>query len=83
MDEHVVQMIGIFSDIVEYYSMNLDPKDRAILRLLQVNARLTHAELGEAVGLSPSACHRRIKLLEAGGHIQAYTIVLGRQVDTA
>ena len=83
MDEHVVQMIGIFSDTVEYHSMNLDPKDRAILRLLQVNARLTHAELGEAVGLSPSACHRRIKLLEAEGHIQAYTIVLGRQVDTA
>src|SRR3546814_20328009 len=55
-----------------------DLRDRAILRLLQVNARQTHAEIGEQVGLSPSACHRRIRLLEEGGHIAAYTIVLGR-----
>lgn len=58
--------------------MSLDSKDRAILRLLRVNARLTHAEIGEEVGLSPSACHRRIKQLEADGYIGGYTIVLGR-----
>src|SRR3546814_19793484 len=65
------------------YSMNLDARDRAILRLLQVNARQTHAEIGEQVGLSPSACHRRIRLLEEGGHIAAYTIVLGRSAGAA
>ena len=58
--------------------MTADSKDRAILRLLQTNARLTHIEIGEQVGLSPSACHRRIKLLEAQGYIQGYTILLGR-----
>src|SRR3546814_15349586 len=60
------------------YSMNLDARDRAILRLLQVNARQTHAEIGEQVGLSPSACPRRIRLLAEVGHIAASTIVLGR-----
>lgn len=60
---------------------NLDSKDRAILRLLQANARQTHAEIGEQVALSPSACHRRIRMLEASGHIRGYTIVMGRTGD--
>lgn len=59
----------------------LDSKDRAILRLLQVNARQTHAEIGEQVALSPSACHRRIRMLESSGHIRGYTIVVGRSGD--
>jgi len=58
--------------------MEPDAKDRAILRLLQVNSRQTHNEIGEAVGLSPSACHRRIKQLEAAGLIAGYTIALGK-----
>ena len=58
--------------------MELDSKDRAILRLLQVNAKQTHVEIGEQVGLSPSACHRRIRLLEAEGYIDRYTIIIGR-----
>ena len=63
--------------------MLLDSLDERIIRLLRAQGRISNADLAEAVGLSPSACHRRIKLLEADGHIQAYTIVLGRQVDTA
>ncbi|BAV64958.1 Lrp/AsnC family transcriptional regulator [Sphingobium cloacae] len=62
--------------------MELDGKDRAILRLLQLNARLTHAEIGEKIGLSPSACHRRVKLMEANGVIRGYTIVTGGTGDS-
>ncbi|MCG2841376.1 Lrp/AsnC family transcriptional regulator [Sandaracinobacter sp. RS1-74] len=58
--------------------MDIDSRDRAILRLLQINARRTHAEIGEQVGLSASACHRRIRMLEQAGHIRGYTVVLGR-----
>lgn len=58
--------------------MTLDSKDRAILRLLQLDARQTHAQIGAAIGLSPSACHRRIKQLEASGDIAGYTILSGR-----
>lgn len=63
--------------------MPLDSRDRAILRLMQVNARMTHAEIGEQVGLSPSACHRRIRQMEAQGHIRGYTIVTGRSGSPA
>ncbi len=61
--------------------MKLDGKDRAILRLLQRNARLTHGEIGEKIGLSPSACHRRIKLMETQRVIQGYTIITGNMGD--
>lgn len=54
----------------------MDGKDRAILRLLRQDARMSNAALAEAVGLSPSACLRRLRLLEAGGVIRGYTVVL-------
>jgi DNA-binding Lrp family transcriptional regulator len=50
----------------------LDTLDRKILRALRSNSDRTSAELGEAVGLSPSAAHRRVQLLEAAGLIQGY-----------
>lgn len=56
---------------------SLDTTDRAILRLLQRDARQTNADIGAQVGLSASACHRRIKIMEAQGVIQGYTIVTG------
>lgn len=54
---------------------SLDAKDRAILRQLKLNARQPNAEIAEKVGLSASACHRRIKMLETRGIIQGYTII--------
>ncbi|MDO9489257.1 MAG: Lrp/AsnC family transcriptional regulator [Sphingomonadaceae bacterium] len=56
----------------------LDPIDEAILVLLERNAGLTGAQIGEQVGLSPSAAHRRIKLLEEGGFIRGYRAMLSR-----
>jgi DNA-binding Lrp family transcriptional regulator len=54
----------------------LDDIDRAILRLLRSDARMSNAALAAAVGLSPSACLRRLRLLEHRGVIRGYTVVL-------
>ncbi|MFB2530549.1 Lrp/AsnC family transcriptional regulator [Paracoccus sp. p4-l81] len=54
----------------------LDATDRRILALLQKNARLTGADLAEAVHLSPSACHRRVQRLEAEGYLIATVALL-------
>lgn len=56
--------------------MNLDAFDRKILGHIQRNARMTAAELSDLVGLSPSACHRRLAALRAGGVIEAEIAVL-------
>ncbi|OYT99629.1 MAG: AsnC family transcriptional regulator [Burkholderiales bacterium PBB1] len=47
----------------------LDAIDRALLEVLQADARLTNIELAERVHLSPSACLRRVKALEDSGVI--------------
>ena len=52
--------------------MKLDRIDRFILSILQQDSRLSIAELADKIPLSPSACHRRIKLLEESGAIAAY-----------
>ncbi len=51
---------------------DMDTMDRSILRVLQQNARITNAELAEKVGLSPSACSRRLDILEKDGVIGGY-----------
>jgi DNA-binding Lrp family transcriptional regulator len=53
----------------------LDSIDHNILRLLRLDARMSNAKLAEAVGLSPSACLRRIRLLERNGVIRGYTVI--------
>ena len=50
----------------------LNPIDRKILQALSVDSEVTAARLGERIGLSPSAAHRRVKLLEAAGYISGY-----------
>lgn len=54
----------------------MDEKDRAIIRLLRQDARMSNAALAEQVGLSPSACLRRLRILEEQGPIRGYTVVL-------
>lgn len=51
----------------------MDDFDQQILRELQLDARLTHQDLSERIGLSPSPCARRIKKLEADGIITGYS----------
>ena len=45
----------------------LDATDLRLLGLLQEQARISNVELAEAVGLSQSACLRRVRDLEAAG----------------
>lgn len=56
----------------------LDALDARILRALQRDSSPPVAELAAAVGLSPSACHRRVKLLEQAGVIRGYAARLDR-----
>ncbi len=58
--------------------MELDEIDRRILAALQRDARLTNVQLAEMVGLSPSPCLRRVKLLEKAGVIAGYHAALDR-----
>ncbi|HEX5207301.1 MAG TPA: Lrp/AsnC family transcriptional regulator [Steroidobacteraceae bacterium] len=60
-------------------SMDLDRYDRAILRLLQQDARITNARLASEVNLSESACLRRVKALEESGLIEGYTALISQQ----
>jgi len=57
----------------------LDEIDRAILRELQTNGRLSNAELAERVGLSSSPCWQRVKRLEENGYIEGYAAVLSQK----
>ncbi|MGA0540231.1 Lrp/AsnC family transcriptional regulator [Neotabrizicola sp. VNH66] len=64
----------------------LDRIDRGLIRALRRNARITNAALAAEVGLSPSACLRRVQALEQSGTIRGYTALVsgpateGRQV---
>ena len=60
--------------------MPLDDRDRALLRLLQKDGRLTNVELAEKVSLSASACLRRVRALEEAGIIAGYSAVLDEAV---
>jgi len=50
----------------------MNQSDQKILRLLQSDCRSSISEIAQKVNLSTSACHRRIKLLEESGKIEAY-----------
>ena len=54
--------------------MDFDKIDRSILRVLQEDGRLQNNELADRVGLSASACLRRVKSLEKSGIIQDYVM---------
>ncbi len=56
--------------------LKLDAIDRAILRVLQVEGKLSNVELAARVHLSPSACLRRVKALEDSGVIAQYVALV-------
>ncbi|NLC23955.1 MAG: Lrp/AsnC family transcriptional regulator [Oxalobacter sp.] len=53
-------------------SIKIDAIDRRILNVLQEDGRIQNVELARRVGLSPSACLRRVRLLEETGVIVRY-----------
>jgi len=57
-------------------TVELDRINRRILAELQSDARITNVVLAERVGLSPSACLKRVQALEGAGCIRTYTAVI-------
>lgn len=55
---------------------NLDDIDRHILRVLQKDGATQNVQLAEKVGLSPSPCSRRVKMLEEAGVIERYVALV-------
>ncbi|MFK7762258.1 MAG: Lrp/AsnC family transcriptional regulator [Roseobacter sp.] len=58
--------------------MALDEKSERILHELTANGRISNIELAERVGLSASACLRRVQEMEKRGIIKGYRAVLDR-----
>jgi DNA-binding Lrp family transcriptional regulator len=54
----------------------MDQIDRDILFQLQNDGRLPNNELADRIGLSPSPCHRRVRILESTGTIQGYAAIV-------
>lgn len=54
----------------------LDRIDQKILEILQVNGRITNADLAEKINLSPTACLKRVKKIESSGVIKGYKAIL-------
>ena len=57
---------------------DIDKIDRAILRVLQKDGRVSNVQLAERVGLSESACLRRVRLLEQSGTIDRYVMLVNQ-----
>lgn len=66
-----------YANIIETLSIRmLENRDRHILAELQVDSRLTMQELADRVGMSTSACWRRVKTLEEQGVIDRYAVIV-------
>lgn len=59
----------------------MDGIDRRIIQVLRTDGRISNADLATAVGLSASACHRRVRLLEEAGIIRGYAAIIGGPAD--
>jgi len=59
--------------------LKLDRIDRQILSVLQEDGRIANADLADKVGLSPSACLRRMRTLEDAGIVDRYVALLNQQ----
>jgi Lrp/AsnC family transcriptional regulator, leucine-responsive regulatory protein len=60
----------------EVLASGLDAIDWKILALLQDDARLSNVDLARAVGLSPSPCLYRVRVLEQQGFIRRHVTLL-------
>lgn len=63
----------------EVEMMQIDRIDSGILQQLAADARASVSNIAARVGLSQSACTRRIQALEASGHILGYGAHLGHR----
>jgi DNA-binding Lrp family transcriptional regulator len=56
--------------------MDIDETDFRILEVLQKDGRISNQDLADRVGLSPSPCLRRTRLLESAGVVRKYVALL-------
>jgi DNA-binding Lrp family transcriptional regulator len=56
--------------------MPIDETDSRLLAVLRQHGRISNASLAAAIGLSPSACLRRLRALEASGTIRGYKAII-------
>lgn len=61
-------------------AISLDATDCRILAVLQNEGRISNLDLAERISLSPSACLRRLRLLEEQGVVERYRACLNREV---
>ena len=59
--------------------ITLDKFDNILLHSLSNEGRISNTKLAEKVGLSPSACLRRVKELENSKIIKGYRAILNRE----
>ncbi len=64
---------------ISCWSQSMDRKDRAILAALQDDATMTVSVIADQIGLSKSACWRRIQALEEDGVISARVTLLNQE----
>jgi Lrp/AsnC family leucine-responsive transcriptional regulator len=57
----------------------MDQIDRKLLQLLQQDGRMTSQALADRVGLSPSPCLRRIRIMEEKGIIRGYVALVDQK----
>jgi len=60
--------------------IQLDQTDRRILSVLQMDGRISNADLAERINLSASACHRRVQRLHSTGIIKNYVALLNSRL---
>lgn len=76
----MLNYLALFA-IQEVYTQHMTIKDRLdkrILQELEINGRISNTELAQRVGLSASACLRRVQELERSGVIKGYKAVLNQ-----
>jgi Lrp/AsnC family transcriptional regulator, leucine-responsive regulatory protein len=61
-------------------AISLDATDCRILAVLQNEGRISNLDLAERISLSPSACLRRLRLLEEQGVVDRYRASLNREL---
>lgn len=64
---------------METGAASLDRTDLHLLRCLLDDARLSHVELSTRIGLSPTACARRLQRLTETGVVRRYRVELDRR----
>ena len=72
----IIALNVVFGSLKSQFKMKKDRINDRILHELRRDGRLANTELAEKVGLSPSACLRRVQELERLGVISGYRAVI-------